>query len=94
MQVSDLTVVHNTDKRRFEVRIDSHVAELTYMTHTDVIIFTHTGVPSELEGRGIGSRLVRAGLQYARENKLKVQSLCWFVNGYFDRHPEYKDLLA
>jgi|GEM_PF-3649177 len=39
-----------------------------------------------LEGRGMGSLLVKTGLTYARENKLSVQSLCWFVDGYLRRH--------
>ena len=79
--------IHNMDKHRFEINIDSFTAELNYRLKDDGIVFTHTGVPSPLEGRGIGSLLVRAGLQYAKENNLKVQSLCWFVDKYMQRHP-------
>jgi predicted GNAT family acetyltransferase len=87
MQTDNIYVIHHTNEHRFEVRIDSYVAELNYRLHTDGIIFTHTGVPAELEGRGIGSLLVGAGLKYARENNLNVQSLCWFVDKYRQRHP-------
>ncbi len=92
MQAKNLSVVHNAEKKRFEIQIDSHTAELTYFLNGDIIVFTHTGVPSALEGRGIGSLLVKTGLQYARDNHLKVQTLCWFVSGYMDRHPEFQDL--
>ena len=85
---TNLTVIHNTEQKSFEVHLDSHTAELNYSLSADTITFTHTGVPSALEGRGIGSLLVSAGLKYAKENNLKVQSLCWFVDKYRQRHPD------
>ncbi|MBI5943830.1 MAG: N-acetyltransferase [Chloroflexi bacterium] len=88
MKLSDVNVIHNLEKHRFEVTLDSFTAELIYHLSGDKIIFTHTGVPPALEGRGIGSLLVGAGLKYARENNLKVKSLCWFVDKYRLRHPE------
>lgn len=94
MPANSLNVTHNTDKNRFEVRIDSLTAELVYRLNGNVILFLHTGVPPALEGRGIGSLLVKTGLQYAREKNLKVQSLCWFVSGYIERHPEFQDLVG
>ncbi|MFN8411739.1 MAG: GNAT family N-acetyltransferase [Anaerolineales bacterium] len=85
---NSLTVIHNEAGHRFEVHVDSHTAELSYLLQGDTITFTHTGVPSEIEGNGIGSLLVKAGLEYAQTHKLKVVSLCWFVSGYIQRHPE------
>lgn len=93
MQTSELNIIHNTEQERFEVHLDSHTAELNYRLSGDTIIFTHTGVPSALEGRGVGSLLVKAGLEYARKNNLKVQTVCWFVEGYLRRHIEYQDLI-
>ena len=87
-------VLHNPDENRFEVRIGEHLAVLTYIRLGNTVTFAHTGVPPVIENRGIGSRLVRAGLEYARENGLTVQSMCWFVNKYIHRNPEYQDLLA
>lgn len=87
-------VFHNVEKNQFEIQAGPHLAELAYSINGNVILFTHTGVPPDLEGQGIGSQLVQAGLRYAREKKLKVKSLCWFVSGYINRHPEVQDLLA
>ncbi len=84
---TNLSVIHNTEGKSFEVHLDAHTAELNYTLSGDTILFTHTGVPAQLEGRGIGSLLVSAGLKFARENNLKVQSLCWFVDKYMQRHP-------
>ena len=65
-------VVHNEAQSRFEVNQDGHLAELDYRRVGDQIIFTHTGVPAALEGRGIASALAKAGLNYARDNGLAV----------------------
>jgi predicted GNAT family acetyltransferase len=88
MDTSSLPVIHNQASHRFEVRVGTYLAELTYILKDDSMIFTHTGVPPALEGNGIGSLLVKTGIKYARNNALKVESLCWFVSKYIERHPE------
>jgi len=89
-----LEVLHKADQSRFEIVVGEYVAELIYRLNGDTITFTHTGVPSELEGNGIGSIIVRAGLDYAREQGYKVVPLCSFVDSYMRRKPEYADLRA
>lgn len=81
-------VTHNRAKNRFEVALDGHTAELDYQLDGDTITFTHTGVPSALEGRGIASALAKEALAYARANRFKVVPLCSFVARYMERHPE------
>ncbi|HAJ36676.1 MAG TPA: GNAT family N-acetyltransferase, partial [Chloroflexi bacterium] len=63
-------VVHNEAQNRFEVSQEGHLAELDYQRAGNQIIFTHTGVPAALEGRGIAGALVKAGLNYARDHAL------------------------
>jgi hypothetical protein len=91
---NDPTVNHHPELNRFDMVISNHTAVLNYTLQGNTIIFTHTGVPTELEGRGLGSRLVKAGLEYARDNNFKVVPACWFVAGYIERHPEYQELLT
>lgn len=86
-------VTHNPEKRRFEITVEGHVAVLNYLRKDQTIAFTHTGVPRAIEGRGLGSDLVKAGLDYARENRLRVKSFCWFVDKYIQRNAEYQDLI-
>jgi predicted GNAT family acetyltransferase len=88
----DMNVIHNPDESRFTIEVGSYLPELKYRLQDETITFTHTGVPSELEGQGVGSKLVRAGLEYARERGLKVRAHCSFVAAYLRRHPEYQDL--
>jgi predicted GNAT family acetyltransferase len=89
----NVEVFHNQEEHRFEITINGHVAVLDYMLAGEIIIFTHTGVPPAIGGQGLGSKLVKTGLDYARENRLQVRSLCWFVSKYIRHHPEYQALL-
>lgn len=88
-----IEIKHNPAKNRFELEIDSHLAVLEYRLDDTTISFTHTGVPSELGGRGLGGQLARAGLDYARAEGLSVVPLCSFVAAYIQKKPEYQDLL-
>ena len=92
MRTENVEVVHNRESHRFELTADGHLAVLNYRLRGDVIIFTHTGVPPAIGGRGLGSQLVKTGLEHARAHGLKVRSLCWFVSKYIRRHPEYQNL--
>jgi hypothetical protein len=84
----------NTDRHRFELDADGHVAFSNYRRDGDNLTVLHTEVPAALNGRGIGSALVRGLLDVARGQGLKVRPLCPFVSAYIARHPEYADLLA
>ncbi len=85
--------MNNVDEERFEVERDGGVAFLRYELRPGKIVLIHTEVPEELEGRGIGSALARAGLEYARAKGLKAVVLCSFVQSYLQRHPEYHDVV-
>ncbi len=88
-----ITVTHDQPRKTFEVVLEGQIAVLNYLLEGDTIIFTYTGVPAVMEGQGIGSCLVKHGLEFARANGLRVASRCSFVDNYIARHPEYQDLL-
>jgi predicted GNAT family acetyltransferase len=84
----------NTERNRFELEADGHIAFSNYKRADDVLTILHTEVPKELEGHGIGSALIRGVLDNARSQGLKVIAVCPFAKAYIERHPEYADLLA
>jgi predicted GNAT family acetyltransferase len=88
----ELVVEHNLQAQRFEIKKDDHLSVLDYRLAGRKIYFTHTGVPDELGGQGIGSLLTHAGLDYARAQSLTVVPMCSFVAAYIKKHPEYQDL--
>jgi uncharacterized protein len=84
----------NAERHRFELDVDGKMAYSNYRRADGLLTVMHTEVPKELEGRGIGSALVRGLLDIARAEGLKVRPLCPFVKAYVDKHPEYADLRA
>ena len=88
------TVEHQQDRKRFVLKTDGRESELTYRLHGDTIIFDHTGVPEELQHRGLANQLAEAGLAYAVEHQLKVDPQCRFMEVYMQRHKQYDHLLV
>lgn len=91
--MAERMVRDNRAEQEFELDLDGHRAVAAYQREGGTITFTHTHVPKPLEGRGVGSRLVRAALDASRDQGLKVVAQCPFVAAYIKRHPEYRDLL-
>jgi predicted GNAT family acetyltransferase len=87
-------VRHNASAQRFEVAIDGALARADYRMHGNAMHLFHTQVPHHLEGRGIAAALVRAALEHARAEGLRIEPACSYVRGYMQRHPETHDLLA
>lgn len=85
---------NNTDRHRFELDVDGHIAFADYELTPGTITFTHTKVPDALTGRGVASRLMQGALAAARTDGRKVVAKCPFVAGYIQKHPEFNDLLA
>jgi uncharacterized protein len=86
-------VVNNKANCRYELTVDGHLAAAYYTVADGVITFVHTEVPSELGGRGVGSKLVKGALDQVRSDSLKVIAQCPFVKAYIAKHGEYADLL-
>jgi predicted GNAT family acetyltransferase len=78
----------NPQRSRFELDADGHVAFSNYRRDGNTVTFMHTEVPKELEGRGIGSALVRGELEIARAQGLTIAATCPFVRAYIAKHPE------
>ena len=89
----DPTVRHNAEAARFETVIDGLLARCEYRLRDGVMMLTHTEVPPALEGRGIGAALVRAALEHAEAEGLRVRPRCSFAAAYLARNPQYQGLI-
>ncbi|HEY4046563.1 MAG TPA: GNAT family N-acetyltransferase [Acidobacteriaceae bacterium] len=90
----------NGDKRsglrsRFEFEDDGETAYLEFEIDSGGwITLWHTEVPPLLRGRGVAGELAKTALEYARDNKLKVDVICPVVADYIEKHPEYRTLVG
>jgi predicted GNAT family acetyltransferase len=86
----------NRREGRFE--LDLKGGRTAYVEYEEagegVLALTHTEVPAEFEGKGVGGALVRGALEIVRGENLKIVPACRFVSVYLRRHPEYQDLVA
>ena len=88
-----MEVTDNREAQRFEAEVDGLIAYAQYQLGDGEITFTHTEVPGEFRGRGIGGQLAASALEAARERGLRVKALCPFIARYINDHAEYQDLL-
>ena len=71
------------------------VAEMTYVRRgEDTIVIDHTEVDPKLGGQGIGRRLVEAGVEFARNNGLRIKPLCPYARKVIESTPELQDVLS
>ena len=84
-----MTVQHDVENSRFVVPLEDGDAELVYDQVGDAAIdLKHTEVPRSAQGQGVADALVRAALEYARSNQLRVIPSCPYVKAWLNRHPE------
>jgi predicted GNAT family acetyltransferase len=88
-----LNVRDNREASAYEADVGGATAVAAYELDGDSIAFTHTEVPPEAEGQGVGAALVRYALDDVRARGLRVIPLCQFVRSYIRRHKEYADIV-
>lgn len=91
---TEVKVENNEAEQQFETVVDGHRGLLTYSENEGKLYLLHTEVADELEGKGVGSALVRAAAEHARAEKLGLVPFCSFARHWLDRHSEYADLVT
>jgi predicted GNAT family acetyltransferase len=92
-----MQIKNNNDGKKGVFYIEKDGEEIGLMHYTlagpGKMIIDHTEVNEAYEGHGLGLRLVKAGVAYARENHLKILPLCPFAKKIFDITPAFADVL-
>jgi hypothetical protein len=92
--MSELGVVDNPRESRFELDVDGFKALACYRpAGGDRIVLTHTEVPEQLAGRGVGSKLARGVFETLRDTHRKAALECSFMAAYAAKHPELQDVV-
>jgi uncharacterized protein len=90
MPDQDFEVINNVAAGRWEARAgDDILGFAEYHETPGRVVFTHTLVEPEHEGKGVGSRLARTALDDAIERDLRITPICPFIRSYLLRHDEY-----
>lgn len=90
----DYQLINNKEKQQYEYHVSGLIPLIEYVFNGDNAIYlTHTEVPMQLEGQGIGTCLVKDVLEDIDKNNMKVVPLCPFVAGYIQKHPEWRRIV-
>lgn len=83
-------------KGRFWVEGEGkELGEITYkQEESGILVIEHTRVSEELRGQGAGEKLVKAVVDKARKEGLKIIPVCSYAAHQFKKHSEYQDVLS
>lgn len=89
----EYTLINDEANKCYTISVEGYNPRIEYIKSTGKIFLTHTEVPKALEGKGIGSWLVKVVLKDIEKQDLTLIPLCPFVAGYIKKHPEWKKLV-
>lgn len=89
----DYQLIDNEEAKQYEFHVEDTIPRIEYIKAQNNIYLTHTEVPKELEGKGIGSALVKQVLEDIEKKDLTLVPLCPFVALYIKRHPDWRKLV-
>lgn len=92
VDLEKLEVTHNEADHAFEVWIDGHLSKLDYIQDAKNFVITHVGVHPAFRGQGVAAKIVESGLEYAKQNSLRVIPMCSYAAAFIRRNPQYLEL--
>ncbi|MFV0564419.1 MAG: GNAT family N-acetyltransferase [Flavobacteriaceae bacterium] len=91
---TNIPLVKNETKKRFEIEIDGHFAFINYGEFGSQIALVHTETDPELAGKGAASAVVEKTLNYLDEQGKSLLPFCPYVFAYIQKHPEWKRIVS
>ena len=88
-----MDIKHENNKISF-LEDSEEMAFISYVPSGDILTVDHTVVSPQLEGQGIGKKLVAEVVQYARDEGKSIDAQCPFARSVIGKTPEFQDILA
>lgn len=86
--------VHNENQIALYSDNNDLLAEVTFpYISEDTVDINHTFVDGSLRGQGIAGKLMDELVKDLNERGLKAVPSCSYAAGWFEKHPEHKNLL-
>lgn len=97
-QAPTLQIEHTEEDGRgafFIAKQGIRLAEMTYSRAAEkLVIVDHTEVNEQLQGLGVGRKLLNAVVAWARETETKIIATCSYAKSQFDRDASIRDVLS
>jgi uncharacterized protein len=90
------TLTHETDASRYTLTIDDElIAVADYVINGNSISFNHTYTNPRQRGKGYAGEIVEFAVNDVEATSdRRVVPMCWYVQEWFDKHPERASLLT
>ncbi len=86
-------LIDNQKENQYEFHIGEYIAKIVYIKTQNKILLTHTEVPKQLGGQGIGASLLEKVLEDIQKKDLTLEPVCSFVVAYIQKHPHWRKLV-
>ena len=88
-----LKLINNKELQRFEVQVGKYTPFVAYQLNGDVMYLNFAKVPRELEGQGVGKKMVEQVLSFTEQAGYKVVPVCGFIGAIIQRNKRWHGLL-
>ena len=88
-----MSVTDNPAKARFELEEEGHTAFANYRLDGSTMTIPYVESPVALRGKGTAGRLLEGVVAQARAKNLQIVPVCGYAAAWFQRHPQYRDVL-
>lgn len=75
------------------IQEDKVVGKIEFVKDNNELTITHTIVNPLFRGQGIAKVLMEKVIELSKEKGLKIIPVCSYAVSYFEKNPEYKELL-
>ena len=90
-----MEIEHDAEQGRYTLKIDGQIASaLDYADDGTTVSMTRTFTNPPFRRRGLAAQLVEHAVADVAAQGRRVMPMCWYVEEWFDAHPERAALLA
>lgn len=86
-------LTHEPENKQYYILVEGHKALVEYENRGNTLLLTHTFVPNELRGKGVGNILMQEVFNLFQQQNQKVVPVCPFIVTFIKRHPEFEALV-
>lgn len=87
--ISSVTFEHDAPNRLFVLETPQGQATVNYVMKNHTMMLTHSEVPQQLRGKGIGKTLVENTFSYLIQHKIKAVAVCSYIKRVRDRDSKW-----
>ena len=87
-------IIHEKENERFVTYVEGNEVYVEYTMRNNEINLHHTYTHPTLRGKGLAAQVVRAALEFAKENNLMVIPTCSYVQAFIAKNDQYKELVT